>query len=185
MVDALTHLRFPEVKWGEADRPAVIADGRLIRVADLDGLVHADAAYVVGVNQKSFDHLTRFLRATTVNFYEMRVADIATLARIGPIRALGISWNTKLVSLEPLDSLPGLVTLTLIDTPKVRDVSPIGRLAALRALEYSGGMWNKNTADSLEPLGRLTGARGASAHEPAGARRGPSPPWPMHRAAAP
>ena len=48
-----------------------------------------------------------------------------------------------------------LRTLSLEDTPKVRDLDPIGRLSGLRAFQYSGGIWNKNVANSLAPIGRL------------------------------
>ena len=155
LLDTLTHLRFPEVKWSEGDRPVLIADGRLHRVMEIDSQVHVDAAYVVGVNQKSFDHVTRYLRAATVQFYEMRVADISALARNSDLEALAISWNTKLESIEPLGALSGLTRLSIDDTPKVRDLGPIERLTGLRAFEYSGGIWNKNTASSLAPLGAL------------------------------
>jgi hypothetical protein len=155
LIHAVSQLRFPDVRWTERDKPVLIADGVLHRIGDLKAIVAADRAYVVGVNQKSFDHLMRFLRATTVHFYEMRVADLAAIAQLGDVQALAISWNTKVVSLDPLAALPNVSILSFDDTPKVRDLAPIARLTRLRALQFSGGIWNKNTADSLEPLAAL------------------------------
>jgi hypothetical protein len=155
LLDVLTAVRLQGVDWKEGDRPLVVADGRLIHVRDLDSVIHADAAYVVGVNDASFDRVTRYLRPVRVAFYEMRVADIAPLSRLGPIEALGISWNSKLTSLEVIGQLSSLTTLSIDDTPKVRDLGPLGGLSRLRALGYSGGIWNRNTAETLEPIARL------------------------------
>ena len=155
LLDALTAVRLQDVRWGEGDRPLVVADGRLIHVAGMREVVHARDAYVVGVNQAMFEIVTRFLRPVRVVFYEMRVDDLSSLSRLGDLEALGISWNTKLTSLESIGDLASLTTLSIDDTPKVRDLGPIARLSGLRALGYSGGIWNKNTADSLEPITTL------------------------------
>ena len=149
-------MRFREVRWSEKDRPVLIADGRVFHVGELDSILRADAAYVVGVRQAEFDQLTKFLRAEELLLHDMRVEDLSAMARISTLTTLAIHWNTKVVSLEPIRHLPELTTLAIVDTRKVRDLGAITGLTRLRALEYSGGMWSKNVANSLLPLGALT-----------------------------
>ena len=86
---------------------------------------------------------------------DLQVEDLSPLDRVRGLEWLSITWNTKLTSLEPLASLKGLTRLSISDTPKVRDLDPIGNLSSLVALNYSGGIWNKATATTLEPLARL------------------------------
>ena len=155
LLDRLDELQFPEAKWGKEDRPVLIADGNVMHVRELGSIVQADAAYAVGLRQRDFDRLTEVLRTTKLRFYDMPVEDITSLGRVGSLRSLMIEWNTKLLSLAALASLTDLTTLSIVDTPKVKDLTPLAALTKLRALEYSGGIWNKNTAESLEPVGRL------------------------------
>jgi hypothetical protein len=155
LLDALAALRFRGVEWGEADRPVLIADGRVLHVRDLDAVVRADAAYVVGLKQGDFDHLTRYLRADVLRFYDMQVPDLSSITRIGQLTTLMIEWNTKATSLEAVGNLSDLEVLSIINTPKMQDLGPIATLTRLHALEYSGGIWSKNVANSLESLGEL------------------------------
>lgn len=157
LLDGLMALRFPSATWAMEDRPVLIADGRVLQVRELDSVVRASAAYVVGVNQADFDRLTRYLRTDALRMYEMRVPDLSSLRRIAQVTTLVIEWNTKAETLEPLGDLSELRTLSIVNTPKVRDLGPIARLIRLRALEYSGGIWSKNVANSLEPIGELLG----------------------------
>lgn len=156
--DAIRALKvntFSDVKWGPADKPILIADGRLIRINDLDTPLDVRSAYVVGVNQKSFQKLCRFFRSEILHFYEMHVNDLNALTNLRDLKQLAIRWNTKLVDISPLSHLRELRVLVLEDTPKVVELSPIIACTKLRAVEYSGGIWNRNTAASLTPLGHL------------------------------
>ena len=155
IADALTGKDWPDVEWDAADRPLVIADGAVHRVADLTATLEVSAAYVVGVNQRSFEHLSHHLKCIELSFYEMRVADVSGLERFGPLRHLSIRWNTKIETLSPLSRLDRLETLVLEDVPKVNDLTPLTALSRLRGLAYKGGMWNKNRAQTLAPLAEL------------------------------
>lgn len=62
---------------------------------------------------------------------------------------------SKVTDLEPLRYLDRLELLSLEDIPKVRSIEPVAHLSRLVALDFSGGMWNKNRAETLEPIGRL------------------------------
>ena len=155
LITSLKLNTFRDVKRGPDDKPLLIADGKLIRIADLDAPVEAGAAYVVGVNQKTFETVCRYLRPDILHFYQMRVSDIAPLTALRGLRRLAIRWNTKLADISPLRRLLRLEVLVLEDTPKVLDLSPIAACAELSAVEYSGGIWSKNTAASLTPLADL------------------------------
>ena len=148
-------MTFQDVEWGPDDKPVLIADGRVYRIDDLDEPLEPKAAYVVRVVQKSFEKLCRFLRPGILHFYEMRVGDISPLAGLHSLQQLAIRWNTKLADISPLSYPRELKILVLENTPKVVDLIPIADCVALRALEYSGGIWNKNSAASLTPLANL------------------------------
>jgi hypothetical protein len=155
LLDELNQLRFMNATWSE-DRPVLVADGRTHRIRELDAIVEADRAYVVGLAQRDVGRLSKSLRVRAAMFYDMRVADLSFLSAIGDLKMLAIEWNTKVSSLSPLADLVGLERLSLSDTPKATDLSPIARLDRLRALDFSGGIWTKNTAETLDPIGRLT-----------------------------
>lgn len=154
-IEALKATAWPDASWDRAGGPVVVADGTPHRISEMDGPIEAEGAHVVGVNDRWFDRLCEFLRARTVHFYEMRVADIGPLPGITGLEHLAIRWNTKLVDLSPLADLGALRTLVLEDTPKVVDLTPLSALINLEALEYSGGIWNKNRARTLAPLANL------------------------------
>jgi hypothetical protein len=155
ILDRLFASRFRDVKWGVQDKPVLIADGQVLHIRKLDSRVRAHAAYAVGTTQRDFDRLMSHLRVDTLRLYEMRVPDLSTLTHLEQLTTLVIEWNTKVTSLQAVGSLVGLKTLAIVDTPKVRDLSPIAGLSQLIALDYSGGIWNKNVANDLEPIGRL------------------------------
>ncbi|MGH7468866.1 MAG: leucine-rich repeat domain-containing protein [Longimicrobiales bacterium] len=81
--------------------------------------------------------------------------DLAPLQQLGGIEHLAIRWNTKLKDLSPLARLSNLETLILEDVPKVEDLAPLAHLQKLLALDFSGGIWNKNRARSLLPFAGL------------------------------
>jgi hypothetical protein len=153
--EVLNRTPFPQAKWGPNDKPVLILDGQVVPIREIDSSVRGDAAYVVGVNQASFEQLCTNLRATAVHFYEMRVSDLSPLKHIGDLNHLAIRWNTKLSDLSPLGALTSLESLILEDTPKAHNLSPLQNCSRLQHIEFSGGIWNKNTATNLAPLASL------------------------------
>ena len=154
-IDRLLDARFREVTWDPADKPILVANGRSYPIATLAEPVSTDLAYAVGVRDRELPRLARWLRASAVHFYEMRVADLAPVAAIEGLAHLAIEWNTKVGDLSPLATVIGLETLVLVHTPKVRSLVPLASLDRLRAFDCSGGIWNENNVDSLEPIGGL------------------------------
>lgn len=155
LLDSLDRIQSTDVTWHEDERPVLVADGVVRRIRDLDAVVNTARAHVVGINQHDLERLAGHLRTSELRIYEMRVPDLAPLASIGPLSRLAIEWNTKATSLETLGQLVTLEILSLVDIPKARDLTPIARLTRLRAFEFSGGIWTKNTALSLAPLAQV------------------------------
>ena len=146
---------WPDVSWDGGDRPLVLVDGVRYRAGEWPvGPVRGQAAYVVGCRQEAFDALVAQLDVERLQLYDMRVADVGALRRLPSLQHLAIRWNTKLSDLAPLAGLP-LRSLVLDDTPKARDLAPLATLLELQHLELTGGVWSRNTAASLEPLGAL------------------------------
>jgi len=142
--------------WGDFKKPVLVLDG-LAQEWKSNAKFSAKRAYIIGVNDKSFDRVCCALSTDVVSFYEMRVTDISSLAKISGLRRLSINWNSKLADLSPLTFLSQLDALALIDTSKASDLSPVAALKKLRAFEFSGSptLSSKNTAESLRPLGEL------------------------------
>jgi hypothetical protein len=152
---ALRHNPFPDTKWGQADKPILIVDGTLYRIRQLNTPVSGDAAYVVGAGESDVALLGEWLDVENLQFYELRTSDLGPLTPMRRLRHLKIHWNTKLATLEAVANLRELETLVLEDTPKTKDLTPLIRLSRLETFQYSGGLWNKNQADSLAPLAAL------------------------------
>ena len=153
--DPFNDERFANAKWDAKNKPIVVLDGEPLPIRSIKASISGDAAYVVGVNQASFMKLCESLRATKLSFYEMRVSDLSPLGQIGEVTHLAIEWNTKISDLSPISSLKSLRSLKLGDTPKAQDLSPIQDCQELRHVEFSGGIWNKNTAANLSSLASL------------------------------
>jgi hypothetical protein len=146
---------WPDTKWTARDKPILIVDGELYPMRALSRTVSGNAAYVVGAGDREVSALGTLVDVEFLRFYELRAARLEPLSQIQRLRHLKIEWDTKLRELDAIAALENLETLIVIDTPKVRDLSPLKALTHLAALEYSGGIWNKQHADSLEPLASL------------------------------
>jgi hypothetical protein len=142
----------PELR---GDGPVLIADGVAMPFEDVNSEIRIDRARVIGLRPAHMDRLATLVHTRALALYGMQVEDLSPLRRIEGLEWLLITWNTKVTSLEPLRSIRGLTRLSISDTPKVLDLEPIAKLTNLVALNYSGGIWNKNTATTLEPITRL------------------------------
>lgn len=151
----LTNNPFPKCRWSGDIKPVVVLDGEPFAINTLAEPVSADMAFLAGVNQKSFEKALELVSSRVMHFCEMRVADISPLRQNTKLRELAIHWNTKLEDISPLADIPGLKCLVLEDTPKVFDLSPLEKCKGLECLEFSGGVWNKNKANSLKYISNL------------------------------
>jgi len=137
------------------DGPVIIADGEVYRLTDLQSPIQATRARVVGLRAAHMERLGALLRPKALALYDMQVEDLSPLQRLEGLEWLSLTWNTKATSLEPVGDMRGLTRLSISDMPKVRDLEPIRALSGLVALNYSGGIWNRATAATLEPLAGL------------------------------
>ena len=149
----LEHNPFPiDRRWDEADKPVLILGGEFHSIPSLNTRLTGTAAYIVGLNDKFAEAVPKLVTTEYMQFYEMRVCDLSFLETQTKLKHLSIRWNTKVVDLSPLANLTGIETLILEDTPKAHDLTPISRLGKLIDFKFSGGIWNKNTAQSLVPI---------------------------------
>jgi hypothetical protein len=144
-----------DVRWTAADKPVLILDGAVHRIREITNAVSGEAAYAVGVDQKTLAHLCQHLDVRCVSFYEMRAADLSPLTRLTRLRELAIRWNTKVTDIAPLQQLTELEALVLEHVPRVGDLALVRALRRLRMLEFSGGIWSKNRVSTLAPLADL------------------------------
>ena len=151
----LTRNPFPDTEWPEEMKPILILDGIAYSIDKVETKLIGKIGYVIGTNQKSFDKLCDVLSVKILQFYEMRVPDIKKLSLIEGLKELAINWNTKIVNISSISELESLMSLVLVDTPKIRNLEPIANLKYLEILEYSGGIWNKNNANNLNPISKL------------------------------
>lgn len=147
---------WPDVNWGEADRPAIIVDGALYSLGELEERsIEGDLVYVVGSNEKNIGLICSRVNPILIQFYEMRVNDLSVIQKFTRLTHLSIRWNTKVTDLDPLTRHKNLEALIIEDTPKISSIAPLSKLKSLRHLEYSGGIWNKNSAETLSPISEL------------------------------
>jgi len=139
-------------KWGKSDKPILILDDSFHRIQEIDNDLDGVAAYIIGLNEKYADRVGNHLSAEYIQFYEMRIADLSFLKSIDKLLHLAIRWNTKINDVSFVLNHKDLQSLVLNDTPKIIDLDPISSLNKLKIFEYSGGIWNKNTVRSLEPV---------------------------------
>ena len=151
----LTSNPFPESQWSPNLRPVAVLDGVPFSINSLSEPVSADISYFVGVNQKTFEKVIGLVSSRVMHFYEMRVADISSISQNTKLQELAVHWNSKLEDISPLADVHNLKSLVLEDTPKIYDLSPLEKCLGLECLEYSGGMWKKNNANSLEYISHL------------------------------
>ena len=141
-------------KWPELwTKPVVLVDGKL--VLPCDGVRAGSTAYVVTVNERNVASALSKIDVEALFLYEFRVPDLQALSHLSRLRHLRVEWSTKLHDVGGLSAFQGLETLHLCDTPNVDDVGPVSGLKCLRGFAFEGGMWNRNTARSLEPLSNL------------------------------
>jgi hypothetical protein len=152
---ALSGNPWPDTRWTGSDKPVLIVDGALHRTKSLSRQVSGDAAYGVGLGDRDLAKVATEVDVELLHLYELRARDLAVLQGMPRLRHLKVHWNTKLTDLSGLATLSHLETLVLVDTPKVHDLAPLQALERLAALEYSGGIWNKQRAASLEPVASL------------------------------
>ena len=117
----LSNQSWPDTDWDPKDKPVVLADGKVHAVNDLSTLLEVSAAYVVGLNETAFARLCRFVRTTSLHFYEMGVADLAPLTAVGDLRHLSVRWNTKCADLSVVAQLGSL------DEIAGKDVMVVGK----------------------------------------------------------
>jgi len=139
----------PEGKGGH-----VFVDGTLHRIKDLDAPLRGEGAFAFSVNEAELAQLCEHVDVAFLGFKGLRTTTLAPLTRMKRLRRLQLWWVQKLADLLPLAELP-LEVLILDDLRYANDITPVAKIAGLKALMLSGGMSTTQVIDTLEPLTKL------------------------------
>ena len=135
-------------------RPLILVDGKEVSAKSLEPIV-GNYAYVQSTNDKTLPTILSRLQVEALWLYEVRGSDISLIRNLTRLKHLRIEWAIKINDLEPIRSLINLETLFLSDTPKIPSLDPIASLTKLDHVTFQGGVWNRNTIQSLQPIASL------------------------------
>ena len=110
---------------------------------------------ISGLRQDSLEFLIKNYsnRLNKVRFFKCpRLEDLSPLEELVKASEINIWWNQKASILWDVSKNKSLKTLHLTDFKKTTNLDSVSISQTIEELEVDGGMWNKNTYDSLDPL---------------------------------
>ena len=147
---------YTDLKPPSRTKPLVVVDGKYVAApAKPETHISGEYACIMGINEKSAAQTLANTDVSKLRILEIRCQKLPATKSPDRLTELGLEWSTKVTDLSFLEHYPNLEILSIVDFPKAHDLSPIAACRKLKALEFSGGIWNKNTAASLEPLASL------------------------------
>ena len=129
---------------------------RLVLLRDVDRI------WCLNTRAKFLPLIAAVRHPTALYLEALAVSDLLFLQQFETLRVLRLDGATRVVDLEPVGALQGLLGLSLEHFPKVRSLEPLSRLVQLEALDVSGSIWTRMKVDSLQPLSALVSLRGLS-----------------------
>ncbi|TLP59319.1 hypothetical protein FEE96_17100 [Parasedimentitalea maritima] len=126
-----------------------------MKIADLDHPVTAKAASAAGVSHSDFERLATFLDVECLSIKKLQSSGLLALVKFPRLRALFINWAPKLETFTGLENAKHLRLLSLVQFPKITDITPICELRDLPALELFGGHSKPQVIHSLDGLGDM------------------------------
>ncbi len=130
--------------------------GDVKNIESIENLLSLRKVYLVTVSQEQFDKILPFLsNITDLKIYEIRCTDISSLGSLHSLEKLDLDWNTKIETLWDMSELTSLSSLSINDFSKLNDISNISKMPWLTDLSLTGGIWNKLSLKSIEPLSAL------------------------------
>jgi Leucine-rich repeat (LRR) protein len=130
--------------------------GDVKNIESIENLLSLRKVYLVTVSQEQFDKILPFLsNVTDLKIYEIRCTDLSSLGSLHSLENLDLDWNTKIETLWNMGELTSLSSLSINDFSKLNDISNISKMPWLTNLSLTGGMWNKLSLKSIEPLSVL------------------------------
>lgn len=138
------------------DAPEYIACyGKAKNLERIPDIASLRRLWISGVNPAQFEIVARCAQIEILVVHDLRVAEMASLARLQNLTTLLIWSNTKTTTLEPLGALGRLEHLALENFSKVRDIEPLVPLEALRTLSLEGSIYTPMRLETLAPLARM------------------------------
>ncbi|MBI1335011.1 MAG: hypothetical protein GC165_19275 [Armatimonadetes bacterium] len=143
---------FRHVHFDSGEDAMVIVDGNPMRLRDLPKKTTGRIAFVYRPKKSDLEWLSERLDVDDLRFKAIHIGDLSPLQKLGRLKSLQITWNTKLANLDSVGQLTNLEVLSLQSTNKIRNLDSLAALTTLRVLEIDAGLWNKITLETLEPL---------------------------------
>ncbi len=140
---------------GEPKRgQCVLYRNKWFKPADFPAEEITDALFATNVNQKSLEEICTRSRAASLRFKGMTAHDLAPIGHLNSLEALDITWAHKFTDVSPLRNLRRLKSLTISDNKRWHDLSQLEGIT-VSELDLSGGMWNTNRYETLEPIATM------------------------------
>jgi hypothetical protein len=146
---ALTQFIPPDHKGG-----VLYVDDVYYDIQKLDQELIGSHAFAASINQNELEKICTNLKVNCLEFKGLTAKDWSPLQSISGLTDLRITWALKVEDISPLTKIP-LISLYISDTKRLTNLEPLSDMKTLEVFEFSGGMWSKNTAESLAPLERL------------------------------
>ncbi len=113
--------------------------------------------YLVTTTQEQFEKIIPHLKHIIhLKMYNIRCTDLSALGTLTALEELDLEWNTKIEKLWNMSKLTALRSLRISDFSKLHDITTMADMPWITDLELSGGIWNKLSLATIEPLARLT-----------------------------
>ncbi|MCK6481173.1 MAG: hypothetical protein HUU26_00980 [Gemmatimonadaceae bacterium] len=92
------------------------------------------------VTQEFFDSVCSMRGLEGLSLHWNQARDLRRLVQMEHLRHLHLGISSAVVSIEPLQRMKMLITFSISNLRKVRDLTPLGELKQLEELRVDGGM---------------------------------------------
>lgn len=121
----------------------------------MDPVSSASTLDVRHVDARGFAELLGQCRASHLRIYHLEVGSLDGIDSLRSLATLTLEWAPKVRTLDPVFEMAGLCELQIRDFARLRDLSGIEKLKGLRKLVLTGGVWRPLRLASLRPVAAI------------------------------
>ncbi len=122
------------------------------RLHDLDRLERLN---VYKVRQNELNEILKYVKVSSLKVYGVQAHDLSGFESLDSLISLDINWNTKAEKLWDISKNHNLKSLSILDFSKLHDLSQLNGVTSINQLTLGGGIWNKLTLNSLQPISTM------------------------------
>lgn len=114
---------------------------------------------ISGLRQDTFEFLINNYsnQIKTVTFFKCpKLEDLTPLEELSKTSEIKIWWNQKASNFWDVSKNKSLKALHLTDFKRTTNLDCLSKSQTIENLEIDGGMWSKNTYETLDPLIKMT-----------------------------